>query len=695
MADLGNHRCHNCNMVFRSYPLLEKHKEKFCLGSHIGDPTLLSSLYVDKGENLQLLGRGVPRMSETPDFKTRDSYARLRAKEDLLNQREQQLLGEYGPRNSVSDSKTLKSLTEEFHKLRKSLEVSVPTLRSYQFQEDFVPQSQWDREYRDRMQELSDAHGRYLADIQARNQTLEQQREEIRQRLSDVANAGSSTGHIEQILLELKAQEEKNQMALDDLRDQVGLIQSESRIKTEISKKERAPSTPAKKEKPALQFIPFPARGASLSSEISALQLAYVQSGGSDPSVLAQMRDLQAEALTFEGITLKQERKEKKKKRHDGAPRGLDVELMAVEMENQRLEEEIFNLKLLREKKKVANGDSEMVEMHRENLQQMAQLQADIGMLRRDVGRMPPRALQGPPPFVPPMPPPMLPPMHPTKQLPGRPEAAVVTGGLDSMRPPSPAANRHIMEPLDALGPAPYDPVAGFVIFYDFLLGLEPTFQKVRLLSGLYSNGHRMGQTTSLPDVPCEMWHSAPHLANTPKGNIAMLATKQPIPRVRPASSIALVMELQASGGFNPYGQEVQHVSSCGWSKLDLFDQHNQVLSGRWKLPVRALPLRPGLSTGQLNTVPQVGKAELFLRVLNARDAELQSLAEIDPRNASLYQYPPLMSNSPAAVIENPTHRPAFHASTNAFNMSLSPYTDYVDPPPVEELPNQQKNSQR
>uniref|UniRef100_A0A8C5QEC0 Uncharacterized protein n=1 Tax=Leptobrachium leishanense TaxID=445787 RepID=A0A8C5QEC0_9ANUR len=263
------------------------------------------------------------------------------------------------------------------------------------------------------------------------------------------------------------------------------------------------------------------------------------------------------------------------------------------------------------------------------------------------------------------------------------------------MRPLSPSAKRHLMDPLDALGPAPYDPVAGFVIFYDFLLGLDPTHQTVRLLSGLYSNGHRMGQTTSLPDVPCDMWHPAPHLENVPRGNTAMLAAKQPIPRVRPASSIALVVELQASGGFNPYGQEVQHVSSCGWSKLDLFDQHNQVLSGRWKLPVRALPLRPGLSTGQLNTVPQVGKAELYIRVVNARDAELQSLAEINLRNASFYQYPPLISGGAAAITENPTYQPAFHRAPNAFHLPLSPYTDYVDPPPVEELPKQQKPSQR
>ncbi|XP_068095596.1 coiled-coil domain-containing protein 17 isoform X2 [Hyperolius riggenbachi] len=641
MDDLGSYRCHNCNMAFRSYPLLEKHREKFCIGSKIGDPTVLSS-------------GAFTHLPDAQDLKTRDSVVRLRARESLLNEREQRLMD--APLDSVSDSKALRSLTEEFHKLRKSLEVSVPTLRSFQGDTSLCPP--WDREYRERMFEMAEAHERHLADIQARNQALEMQREEIRQRLSDVASSSSSTSNIEQMLLELKAQEEKNQLALDALRDQVILIQSES----------------------------------------SALQLAYVQSSGSDPVVLAQMRDLQAEALAFEELSNKQERKQKKKKRHDGAPRTLDVELMAVEMENQRLEEEILNLKLLRNRKKMNNEDSEIAEMQREHIQQMAQLQADIELLRRDVGRMPPRPGHGPPPFQPPPFQPPLPPpaLLPNRQPMGKPEPAVMMGVQDSLLSPNPAGNRHILEPLDALGPAPYDPVAGFVIFYDFLLGLDATFRNVRLLSGLYSNGHRMGQPSSLPDAPCEMWNPPIHLANVPRGNIAMLSSKQPIPRVRPSSSIALVMELQAAGGFNTYGQEIQQLSSSGWTKLDLFDHHNQVQSGRWKLPVRALPLRPGLSTGQLNTVPQVGKAELYLRIVNARDADLQSMAEIDPRNSSLYQYPLLMPNpAAAAIIDNPAPLPNFHQPPNSFQMSLSPYTDYVDPPPVQEIPNQLRASQR
>jgi hypothetical protein len=42
-------------------------------------------------------------------------------------------------------------------------------------------------------------------------------------------------------------------------------------------------------------------------------------------------------------------------------------------------------------------------------------------------------------------------------------------------------------------------------------------------------------------------------------------------------------------------------------------------------------------------TSPQAGQAELFLRLVNARDADVQALAEISPENAQEYQYPPLV----------------------------------------------------
>lgn len=37
----------------------------------------------------------------------------------------------------------------------------------------------------------------------------------------------------------------------------------------------------------------------------------------------------------------------------------------------------------------------------------------------------------------------------------------------------------------------------------------------------------------------------------------------------------------------------------------------------------------------------QVGEVELFLRLVNARDEGVQTLAEINPASAQEYQYPP------------------------------------------------------
>lgn len=41
---------------------------------------------------------------------------------------------------------------------------------------------------------------------------------------------------------------------------------------------------------------------------------------------------------------------------------------------------------------------------------------------------------------------------------------------------------------------------------------------------------------------------------------------------------------------------------------------------------------------------PQVGQAELFLRMVNGRDADFQTWAEINPASAHEYQYPPPVS---------------------------------------------------
>nr|XP_051713790.1 coiled-coil domain-containing protein 17 isoform X11 [Oryctolagus cuniculus] len=238
--------------------------------------------------------------------------------------------------------------------------------------------------------------------------------------------------------------------------------------------------------------------------------------------------------------------------------------------------------------------------------------------------------------------------------------------------------NPHFLLPTsDVLGPAPYDPGlvsprAGLVIFYDFLRGLEASWIWVQLLTGLSRDGHDTGGTTALPPALC----LPPPPAPGPMGNCAILASRQPVPRLPPSPSVSLVCELLAWQGMAGIGPP----QPKAWTSLVLFDRDQRVLSGRWRLPLRALPLDSSLSFGQLNGIPQyhfpssqAGQAELFLRLVNARDADVQTLAEISPASAHEYQYPPLV-------------RTQVSNSSSLEANSLIPMAGFADPaPPTEE----------
>ncbi|XP_029474108.1 coiled-coil domain-containing protein 17 [Rhinatrema bivittatum] len=685
MMELGDYCCQSCNMAFRSQPLLEKHREKFCIGSRIGDPGTLNSRYLESlnnGDGAYNTARREPRNAEMPNHMKGEKLRaiQLRAREDMLNEREKSFLEGCEPWASIRDSLALKRLTDEFQMLRMSLEESLPTLRSFQSEQTVSPWIQRDREYRERLQEMEDSHQRHLANIQARNRTLEEQREEIHRRLSDMASRAAPTSHIEQLLGEVKAQEEKNQLALDALKDQIERMQAENRARpVDVVKVER------REEKMPLNLLPFLSSSGPLASEIRALYLSYLQSGGNDPAVLAQMYDLQMEAAMLEKNGKKAEQREAKKRPLQAPLHDPDSELLAVELENQHLEEKLLKLQMHRDKRNMEKG---YLDGERDHLQHALR---ESSRIYPHLGRRSPPLL--PPPVAPPLPPPPpplpAPLMHPALPPP------FILRATESLRPQTPALGRHVLDVPEVLGPAPYDPAAGFVIFYDFLMGLDATFSQVRLVSGLYSNGQEMGKSTALPAVFCQMGRASQYLPEVRKGASAILAVTQPVPRIRPMPSLALVVELQACGGFDVYGQEVQRLSSRGWTKIDLFDQHNQVLSGHWKVPIRALPVRVELTLGQLNVVPQVGSAELYLRVVNARDADMQAMAEIDPRNSSIYKYPPLISSRSAPLVENSPPQQAFYPSPTNLHLSLFPFTDYVDPPPGQEQPNKQNTNER
>lgn len=232
--------------------------------------------------------------------------------------------------------------------------------------------------------------------------------------------------------------------------------------------------------------------------------------------------------------------------------------------------------------------------------------------------------------------------------------------------------DRHFFLPAsDDLGPAPYDPGAGLVIFYDFLCGLEASWVWVQLMTRLAQDGQNTGGTTALPPALCLPPPSAPG----PMGNCAILASRQPVPRLPPSPLVSLICELHAWQGVTWAPQ------TKAWASLLLFDQDKQMLSGRWRLPLQVLP-NSNLSLGQ-NEIPRAGQAELFLRLVNARDADVQTLAEINPASAHQYQYPPLVSNPSSLETRSFTHNSVFvdpQPSTEEAFISVKDEDEHLKP---------------
>ncbi|XP_013377035.1 PREDICTED: LOW QUALITY PROTEIN: coiled-coil domain-containing protein 17 [Chinchilla lanigera] len=316
------------------------------------------------------------------------------------------------------------------------------------------------------------------------------------------------------------------------------------------------------------------ASAGSLAAEIGALHEAYMRGGGRDPGVLRKIWQLQAEASALEL---------RRTWNHREKASAASGQLLVLEAENQYLEAAILALQMQR------------------------------GLGQEPWGPGQPRLLQrGDAPLLPP---PLL--------------AGTTTRSL--------GLDTSVLPASDVLGPAPYDPGAGLVIFYDFLRGLEASWIWVQLVTALTRDGQDTGGAAALPPALCLPLPSVPG----PTGNCAILASRQPVPRLPPSPLVSLVCELQAWQGL-PGARTPQPKA---WVSLALFDQDQRVLSGHWRLPLQPLPLDSSLNLGR-NGIPQAGQAELFLRLVNARDAAVQVLAEINPACAHQYQFPPLVSTS-------------------------------------------------
>ena len=122
---------------------------------------------------------------------------------------------------------------------------------------------------------------------------------------------------------------------------------------------------------------------------------------------------------------------------------------------------------------------------------------------------------------------------------------------------------------------------------------------------------------------------------------------------------MTVVIEIQTIPLKAPANEELK---TTAWGKLPLFNNKNRLLSGRWKVPLIALPIHHDESLAIISTYPtvlfivfvfvreknivyffffQYEKAELYYRLVNAQDSEDQSNAPLSPSFRDLYNYPP------------------------------------------------------
>ncbi|XP_046325146.1 coiled-coil domain-containing protein 17 isoform X4 [Marmota monax] len=605
--------CGSCDMVFRSGALLAIHTQRFCIG--------------------RLTREGTNRAQPSVATESRGTVVVSGELQGRLDQE--------------ASTSALKRLTEEVQWLRLSLQKMGPWMTE-------GPTSEVAGSPNERLQALYRTRARRVAETEAQSRALERRGNELSWRLQGGPRGGiSRLFGLERQLRELQAEAGQTRGALEMLETRLQELQPQTGTRLNAWRD-------AELNCPVLQVNP-----GTLAAEIRlsfflsvptplprALREAYMRGGGRDPGVLGKIWQLQVEASALE-LRRSQNRRDKAS--------AASGELLVLEAENRRLEENILALQMQRCRAQTFWGPRE------------AQLLA--GPCTSPWGKGNPPHL--PPPVAPPLPP-----------LPG--STNVQFSGGAEKAPPLPGTmtknlslDPHFLLPTsDVLGPAPYDPGAGLFIFYDFLRGLDASWIWVQLLTGLARDGQDTGGTTALPPAFC----LPPPPAPGPMGNCAILASRQPVPRLLPSPSVSLVCELQAWQGL-AWARAPQPKA---WASLVLFDRDQRVLSGRWRLPLRALPVDPSLSFGQLNGIPQVsveggdkvyskvqieyhfislqaGQTELFLRLVNARDADVQTLAEINPTSAHEYQYPPVS------------------ISSSLETSSLSPKAGFADPPPPTE----------
>ncbi|XP_067928768.1 coiled-coil domain-containing protein 17-like [Watersipora subatra] len=532
-------------MVFNSIEQLSKHRTKFCVGTaeHVYDPRYVPSKAVLAEERIQQL----------------------------------QALKEASARRNSDNLMKDKFLVSQ------SKPTAVPTEASHQLQK--------------KVNKLSHKHERHVTDLKSHAANLLKARNSIERRIAELSQ-GFERGEKKKELLD-----DSYLSAIEDLRSQIKalrnstqqshLVQSQPVVQQPDSHS-YIPDFPQRTEQPDVEFK---FGGGSLVAEISALRQHYIHIGGRDSAVLSQLTGMLKDAEQIEMVSHIPTTVTRSPPQLGNTP--TSEELLAIELENYRLQRELMRLQNSDGPTQLPFSDGVNARMH---VERMLALEREMELTKH-------QAL------------------------------------LDSMK-----NQRNTQEPvypyyrrLENITTEGYKPTEGFVCFYDFVMGLPSAVRLCRLIVGLYDRAAELGEPSMMPTVYTEF---------TTGGTTAMLGARQPVPRCPPSTGMYIVVELQTSDS------TPEELRTKAWLKHDVFNSKLALQTGAWKLVFHNLPIKLDSPTSQLSAQPPYGEATLYMRVVHQRDSPTQSEAAISAANYIDYQFPPITSRPSAAPVSTNDEAP-------------------------------------
>ena len=92
----------------------------------------------------------------------------------------------------------------------------------------------------------------------------------------------------------------------------------------------------------------------------------------------------------------------------------------------------------------------------------------------------------------------------------------------------NPLASNMLVISRDPFVPHSYDPVGGFVIFFDYILHLPSELEQCCLITCLHHPKSGLGEPSQFEPFTCQLYADE---RNTDRMNVGLIATKQPVPR--------------------------------------------------------------------------------------------------------------------------------------------------------------------